>query len=468
MPPDTYKPPKDSVPGSESSVAPAPANQEPAAINSGTATQVGSKVDTLSPSAVSQVEEPVVIPVRPTAECGPAVTPERPRPGLLDFLQNGRSWWLVAALLVLVVGSLALFRLLNTGKKSNSGLLAEESALVVPVAKVTREDLFTEVPIPAEFRAYQEVELHAKVSGYVKDINVDFGDRVKAGQLLATLEVPELQDELDRARATEKRAEADNTDAHLLYTRLRSVDKDHPNLVAQQDLDTAEAKDHTTEAAIAAAKADVEKYQTLVAYTHITAPFDGVITHRYADPGALIQAGTASETQSLPLVRVSDNYRLRLDFPVSVAYVKDIHVGDSVEVRVQSLGDRNFTGKITRTTMRVNEDTRTMTTEVEVPNPNLELVPGMYSSVIFKVQNHPQALAVPIQALPPGQTSTIYVLNEKRQIEERPITLGIQTPDKYEVIAGLKEGDMVLVGSRSRVKPGQTVEGKLVGPLALQ
>jgi RND family efflux transporter MFP subunit len=439
MQPDTDKLSKNSVLGSESAVATTTANQEPAAI-----------------------------PVNSSAKCGPAVAPERPRSDLLDFLPNGRSWWLVAALLVLVVGSLALFRLLNTGKKSNSGLSAEESTLIVPVAKVTREDLFTEVPIPAEFRAYQEVELHAKVSGYVKDMNVDFGDRVKAGQLLATLEVPELQDELDRARATEKRAEADNTDAHLLYTRLRSVDKDHPNLVAQQDLDTAEAKDHTTDAAIAAAKADVEKYQTLVAYTHITAPFDGVITHRYADPGALIQAGTASETQSLPLVRISDNYRLRLDFPVSVAYVKDIRVGDAVEVRVQSLEDRSFTGKITRTTMRVNEETRTMTTEVEVPNPNLKLVPGMYTSVILKAQNHPQVLTVPIQALPPGQTSTIFVLNEKRQIEERPITLGIQTADKYEVLAGLKEGDMVLVGSRSRVKPGQTVEGKLVGPLALQ
>jgi RND family efflux transporter MFP subunit len=342
----------------------------------------------------------------------------------------------------------------------------ERATQIIPVARVVRQDLFNEVPIPAEFRPYQEVELHAKVSGYVKDMNVDFGDRVKVGQLLATLEVPELHDELDRAVATEKRAEADYKDAHLIYTRLQAVDKDHPNLVAQQELDTAETKDRTTEAAIAAAKADVEKYQTLVGYTRITAPFDGVVTRRYADPGALIQAGTASETQSLPLVRVSDNYRLRLDFPVSVAYVKDIHVGDKVDVRVESLGGKGFSGTITRSTMRVNEETRTMTTEVEVANPNLELVPGMYASVVFKVQNHPLTLAVPIQALPPGETTNVYVINEQHQVEERSVTLGVQTADKYEILAGLKEGEMVLVGSRARVRPGEKVEPKLIGSLA--
>ena len=140
-----------------------------------------------------------------------------------------------------------------------------------------------------------------------------------------------------------------------------------------------------------------------MAYTQITAPFDGVITKRYADPGALIQAGTASDTQSMPLVRVSDNYRLRLDFPVSVAYVKDIHVGDPVEVRVESLGGKTFTGIITRTTRKVDEDTRTMITEIEVPNPKLELVPGMYATVVLKVERRPQALAIPTEAVPAGQ-----------------------------------------------------------------
>ena len=129
-------------------------------------------------------------------------------------------------------------------------------------------------------------------------------------------------------------------------------------------------------AAVEAAKSDVEKYQTLVGYTRIVAPFDGVITKRYADPGSLIQAGTASNTQAMPLVRVSNNMLLRLDFPVSVDYVHGIHLDAPVRVRVDSLGGRVLTGKIARFSDRVDDSTRTMVAEMEVPNPALELVPG--------------------------------------------------------------------------------------------
>lgn len=341
---------------------------------------------------------------------------------------------------------------------ANSNSSAEPTA---GVAKVTREDLFKEVSIPAEFRPYEEVELHAKVSGYVEKMNVDFGDKVKAGELLATLEVPELQDELNNAVAAEEKAEADYTNAHLIYTRLLAVNQAHPNLVAQQDLDTAAANDQSAADAIAAAKDDVEKYQTLEAYTKITAPFDGIITHRYADPGALIQAGTSSDTQSLPLVRVSDNYRLRLDFPVTVDYVKDIQLGDTVDVSVGSLGE-TFTGKISRFTHDVDEDTRTMITEIEVPNPNLEIVPGMYASVTLKVENHPHALAVPIGAILDGAVPEVYVVNRNNQIEERPVKLGLETPDKYEVLSGLREGEDVVVGDHSSLQTGEKVQPKII------
>ena len=330
------------------------------------------------------------------------------------------------------------------------------------VAKVTREDLYKEVTIAAEFRPYVEVALHAKVSGYVRKMNVDFGDQVKAGQLMATLEVPELQAELDNAQATGQKAQADYTNAHLIYTRLQSVNKDHPNLVAQQDLDTAEANELTTAAAIAAAKANVEKYQTMVSYTQITAPFDGVVTHRYADPGTLIQAGTSSDTQALPLVRVSDNYRLRLDFPVTVDYVKDVQLGDSVEVRVDSLNGKTFTGTISRFTHEVDDNTRTMITEIEVPNPNLELMPGMYATVVLKVEKHLQALAVPTEAVAGEKTPTVYVVNQVNQIEERSVKLGLETADKYEILSGLHEGDLVVIGNRSGFQAGQKVEPKLI------
>lgn len=349
------------------------------------------------------------------------------------------------------------------GRATDSG--TTEDTPSVAVMKVTREDLSREVRIPAEFRPYTEVELHAKVSGFLQDVNVDFGDRVKAGQLLATIEIPELQDELRNAVATQQKVEADHKNAHLVYTRLLAVNKAHPNLVAQEDLDAAESRDADTSAAIAAAKADVEKYQTLLDYTKITAPFDGVVTWRYVDPGAMIQAGTSS--QAMPLLRISDNYRLRLDFPVSVDYVKDIQLGAPVDVRIDSLGGKTFTGKIARFTDRVDETTRTMTVEMEVNNPQLKLIPGMYASVDLKVDQRPNAIAIPTEAVTAGK-NTVYVVNSSNLVEERTVKLGLETPTKYEVLSGLKEGDLVLIGDSSQIKPGEKVEPKLVSFLAAQ
>ena len=347
--------------------------------------------------------------------------------------------------------------------RAEDGRTPSSSVLpTVAVAKVDREDLNREVTIPAEFRPYEEVELHAKVSGYVSEMKVDFGDRVKAGQLMATLEVPELLDDLHSAMAAVQKAEADHTDAHLIHTRLISVNQQQPNLVAQQDLDTAEAKDAATAAAIVAVKADVEKYRTLISYTQITAPFDGVVTWRYADPGTLIQAGTASNSQAMPLVRVSDNYRLRLDFPVSVEYVKDIHLGDKVDVRVESLGGRSFTGTVSRFTQKVTDNTRTMITEMEVLNPNLEIIPGTYATVALNMENRPHSLAIPIQTSASGGATRVLIVNAKHEIEERSVTLGLETPFKYEVVSGLREGDLVMMGNPAQLKPGQKVETKTI------
>jgi RND family efflux transporter MFP subunit len=375
-----------------------------------------------------------------------------------------RNWpgWLNLKTLAVLAAAIILLIGLWVWRSHRNLPAGSVAAFPVAAARVSREDLVNEVGIPAEFRPYVEVELHAKVSGYVDQMNVDFGDKVKSGQLLATLEVPELHDQLRNAIAKQQSAEADYTNAHLIYNRLQAVNQQHPNLVAQQDLDTAQSKDGNTAAAIAAAKAEVERYQTLVKYTQITAPFDGVVTKRYADPGTLIQAGTTSDTQSMPLVRISDNYHLRLDFPVSVKYVKDIHLGQWVNVRVESLNGKTFTGKITRFTDKVNEDTRTMITEMEVMNPTLEMVPGMYASVVLHVENRPQVLAIPAQAVGGEQNPTVYVINADHEIEARPVTLGLETPEKYEVTSGLKEGELVMIGNRSLVHPGQKVDAKLI------
>jgi RND family efflux transporter MFP subunit len=376
-----------------------------------------------------------------------------------------RLYWLLGCVVFLAVVGFAVWRAVT-----HEPAAPKSQPQTVAVCPVVRTDLFNQVTYPAEFRPYQEVELHAKVSGYVKDFgeqNTDFGDHVKKDQVLATLEVPELLDQLHNAIAVEQKAEADYRAAHLNYTRLFKVQQEHPDLVAQQDLDTAQAKDGMAEAAIAAAKADVGRYNTLVNYTKITAPFDGVVTARYVDQGALIQAGTASETQSLPVFRVSDNYHLRLDLWPSVEYVKDIHLDDTIDVQVVSLGMKSFTGKIKRFSDKVTMATRTMMTELEVLNPNLEIVPGMYAIVILKLQKRPHVLSIPTQAVSGEQKSTVYVVNANHEIERRAVTLGLETPDRWEVISGLQEGELVMMGSRSRIQPGQKVTPKLTEPLSM-
>lgn len=395
-------------------------------------------------------------PMTPTPEPGVDSNPENPRS------RKGTAILFVGIVAVVLIG-LAIWK-----GAGHSTAEKAQPAVVVGVVKVVRADLYNEVPLPAEFRPYVEVDLHAKVAGYVDKMNVDFGDHVKAGQLLATLEVPELRDQLHNAMAMQQKAEADYTNADLGYQRLKTVSEKNPTLVAQQDIDDAFAKKSAADAAIAAAKADVERYQTLMNYTRITAPFDGVVTHRYADPGALIQSGTSSDTQSLPLFRVSDNYHLRLDFPVSVDYVKDIHLGDKVEVRVDSLDGKSFEGTVSRFTDRVNMDTRTMIVEVEVPNPKLEIVPGMYAEVHFKYHQQQNVLAVPVQCVAGDKQRSVYVINQNSEIEPRNVTVGLETPDRCEISAGLKEGELVMIGNRALVQPGEKVETKIVTEPTMQ
>lgn len=365
------------------------------------------------------------------------------------------------------VAAVSLSMLCAGCSRSEAGPGASSPAVpVAPVASAVRTDLSKTVIVEAELRPYQEVDLHAKVSGYLQKINVDIGDRVKAGDLIAVLEVPELNDELNQAVATRQRAEADYNAAHFDYTRLLHVNQKHPGLVAEQDINNAAAKDGALAAELAAAGADEHRYQTLVGYTRIVAPFDGVVTERYADPGALIQAGTSSATQSLPIIRLAENSRLRLDFPVTESYTQGVRVGDPVEISVGTPA-RIIHGLVARFTRNIRTETRTMRTEVDVPNPDLRLIPGMYATVTMRTQNHPDALAVPLEAVSGGASPTVFLVTPKGKIESRAVTTGLETATQCEVLAGLRQGDLVVVGDRSRLQAGQTVEPKIITPEAI-
>jgi RND family efflux transporter MFP subunit len=411
------------------------------------------------------------------SETTPTVPPPAPpRPegepaGLRRAIFSTLWRWKLAAIPLAAIACFFAFKSLR-GKSDPAP--APLDAFPIAVAKVTREDMAQEQIFEAEFRPYQEIDLHAKVAGFVQSITVDIGDRVKAGETLATLEIPELKEDLERAEAMELRnekevneAEAKYEDAHTNYTRLAAIIQTKPNLVAQQDVDTAQARDHAAEAALDSAKqqvevarAEVNRLKAVADYCKITAPFSGVITKRFADEGALVQGGVTPSSTAMPLVRLSQNDRLRLDFPVSVSYIQRIKAGDPVEIRIPALG-KTMTGVISRFTRKVDADTRKMWAEVDVPNDDLSLTPGIYADAVMKLDHREKVLTIPAEAVPNRKAATVFVLNRRNEIEERPITVGLETANRLEVLAGLKENDLVMIGSRAEVKPGQKVEPKL-------
>lgn len=404
----------------------------------------------------------------PAPTTPPAPAPAVPAAPSTPPQKRRKPWFTI--ILLLAAGSAAIVFLGH----HESGP-TESTKTTVAVTKAEREDLINDLWLSAEFRPYQEISLHSKVAGYLKNITVDVGDQVKAGQQIAELEVPELKDELARDQSAyqasleeAKRAEADFAQAKIVFERIQGVTKEHPKLVAQQELDDARAKHDAMQGALGAAQQRVQEHQSemnktkaMLDYATITVPFEGIITRRYADPGALIQAGTASSTQTLPLVDLAQQDLLRLVFPVPESAAPNIHNGDPVEVTVSALNE-TFRSKISRFSGKVERNTRTMHTEVDVPNPDGRYKPGMYAFVRVILQEEKNALAVPVQAVSAGDKPTVLVLNKDNVVEQRSVTLGLQTPDKVQIRDGLAEGDLVIVGSRTLARPGQKATGKLI------
>lgn len=199
----------------------------------------------------------------------------------------------------------------------------------------------------------------------------------------------------------------------------------------------------------------------LEAYTNVTAPLNGVITWRYADTGALIQSGTSSNVQSLPIVKLSESDLLRLRLPVPEDSVRYIHQGDPVEVRVDAVG-RTFTGKVVRFTRDVSADTRTMETEVDVPNQDLTLTPGMYANAKMQLERHDNVLTIPVTAIVQnGNQTSVLVVNSQNRVEIHQVQIGIQGPSQAEVISGLNESDRVITGGQSNYQQGEKVRPQL-------
>jgi RND family efflux transporter MFP subunit len=365
-----------------------------------------------------------------------------------------------------------------------SGVEASGS-VTVAVTKVVKKSLGRQITLSSELVPFQEIDVYAKESGYVKKLFVDYGTHVKAGQVMAILEIPELEAQLQEDEAEIKNAsnqvsradhelnryQAQYNALHLQYTRLSGVFQSQPGIVAQQEVDDAQGKDlaassqvdagqaalEAAQSQMSVAKAKLAHDQSLFDYSKITAPFPGVITERYANLGTLVQAGTGSSTQAMPIVRLSEDDLFRLVIPVPESYVRYIHVGDHVDVRVPSL-NQTFPGKVARFSVDVREDTRTMHTEVDVLNPRGAILPGLYADAELVLDRKDGVPTVPVQALNrEGDKTTVFVVNHNSELEDRTVQLGLQTASDAEITSGLNEGELVVVGDRSGLKAGQKV-----------
>lgn len=404
---------------------------------------------------------------------------------------RGRPPYKWAAVLLL---STAICVFLAGCSKVKAGDEQTQAAVTtVGVNAVSRKPIMRQLTISSELVPDQEIDVYAKEAGYVKTLLVDYGSRVEKGQLMAVLEAPELElalqqdkaliqsttDQVTRAEREVDRLKAQAKVYHLEYSRLAMVAKQQPGLVAQQEVDDAEGKDLSGEAQVAAgesalatvqsqldgAKAKLERDEAIYEYLQIKAPFAGVVTQRYANLGTLMSAGTNSSTQALPLVKLSEDDKFRLVIPVPESYVKYIRIGDPVQVRIPSL-DKVLTGQVKRFSVDVAADTRTMHTEVELLNPNRVLIPGVYAEATLTLERKNDALVVPLQAVnQTGDQTTIFLVDPDNKLQERKITLGLQTANDAEVLAGLNEGDRVVVSDRSALKAGMEVKPQVVQPV---
>ncbi len=379
---------------------------------------------------------------------------------------------------------------LSSCSGKNDQVQASGTVATVGVTKVVKKSLGRQITLSSELVPFQEIDVYAKESGYVKKLDVDYGTRVKSGQVMAVLEIPELEAQLQeddaeiknasnqvsRARHELSRYQAQYNALHLEYTRLNGVFQSQPGIVAQQEVDDAQGKDlaassqvdagqaalEAAQSQLAVAKAKLSHDQSLFDYSRITAPFSGVITDRYANLGTLVQAGTNSSTQAMPIVRLSEDDLFRLVIPVPESYVRYIRLGDHVDVRVPSL-NHTFPGKVARFSVDVREDTRTMHTEVDVPNPQRVLVPGLYAEAELNLEQEPNVPTVPLQALGrAGEKTTVFVVDGKGVLEDRTVKLGLQTANDAEILSGLQEGEQVVVSDRSGLKAGEKVHPQQV------
>jgi len=315
----------------------------------------------------------------------------------------------------------------------------------VQTIHLKRGEIVRRVTLPGNVMAYQEATLYAKVAGYLKTISVDKGDSVKEGDTLAQIEAPEMEADLVKARAEAEAAQID-------YKRVTEAQRKASDLVMPQTVDAARAKSGV-------AVASLQRIETLLSYAKITAPFSGVITKRWVDPGALIPAATSSSAaKSAAVVTLMDFTTVRIDIAVPDTEAPFVKKDLPVKVTVDELPGRTFQGTITRFSYALDESTKTMATEIEIANVDLALRPGMWASVEIELQKKENALLVPAEALVTEKNkNSVFVVRDSKA-QKVSVNTGFDDGVNVELLKGCSPGDAVITAGKQSLTDGQKVQ----------
>ncbi|MBI1852129.1 MAG: efflux RND transporter periplasmic adaptor subunit [Planctomycetes bacterium] len=378
--------------------------------------------------------------------------------------------WISVTLAIVCVIGVAVCMLPDEPVRASA---TEGSAAAISVTTATpqRRTLHRTLVIPGDFLPHDEATLYAKVAGYVKAIRCDIGDSVSSGQTLVELDVPELRAEIAPIEADVKqsdallaRARAEEAMRRTMFERLRGVRQKSPDLASQESLDDAAGKYEVAKADVQLALAKVEvsqangvKIRTLVDDSILSAPISGVVTERFVDVGDLVQVATSSQKNVTPAVRISRLDLLRLRVHVPEIDVPFIAVASAVSAKIRELPGATLRATVSRIAYEIDRDTRNMIAEIDVPNVDGRLHPGMYAEVTVELEAHENALVVPAEALVAEKKKLFVFVADGNRAKKVELKTGLDDGIVVEVLNGLRGDERVILGGKGRVADGSTI-----------
>lgn len=332
------------------------------------------------------------------------------------------------------------------------------------LAPVVSKSFERTLSLPGDLTAFQDVSVHARVQGFIQSIPVDRGSQVRQGALLARIDAPELKAQLNEAQAKVQTAEAQLVEAEAALTGERSTYERlqrasaTPGVVAGNDVEVAKQRSEAARARVEAATRNVEaarqaakSVQDIEGYLAVTAPFDGVVTERDAHVGSLVGPSTP------PIVRMQQVSRLRLTAAIPEAYAAGVHVGQPIEFSVATFPGETFSANLARLAHALDPKTRTMAVELDVPNTNGRLAPGMFASLRWPARRGGASLFVPRAAVVTTTERTFVIRVTGGNAEWVDVKRGAAMDDQVEVFGALKENDRIVARGTDEIRPGTKI-----------